>query len=116
MRRVVPMLLLAACLSSAQPALAADPAFTVEAMSFTVTVGPDDGTTCTVDADLYKPRGASARKPMPAILATNGFGGDKTRFSGVGAAYAERGGPDARAVEGPPGPAPPYPGRHPCER
>jgi hypothetical protein len=91
-RRVVSVLAVAVCLMPilSAPAAAA-PAFTVEPMTFTVTVGPQDDTSCTVDADLYKPRIASASNPVPAILATNGFGGDKRGFTAVGAAYAERG-------------------------
>jgi hypothetical protein len=85
-------LLAAFCLLPVLPAVAADePAFTVEAMTFDVVVGPDDDTTCVVDADLYLPRGASRARPVPALLATNGFGGDKRGFTTVAAAYAERG-------------------------
>lgn len=66
-------------------------AFSVRPMTFSVVVGPADDTRCTVDADLYLPRGASRERPVPALLATNGFGGDKTGFATVGAAYASRG-------------------------
>ena len=61
-------------------------------LTFTVTTGPADApVTCTVDADLYKPAGASAAAPAPAILTTNGFGGSKDDQAGLGRAFAARG-------------------------
>jgi hypothetical protein len=80
------------CLLPVVPATAAEgQAFSVRAMTFDVIVGPGDDTHCTVDADLYLPRAASRARPVPAILATNGFGGDKSGFATIAAAYAERG-------------------------
>jgi predicted acyl esterase len=63
-------------------------------LSFSVPAGTDDlgqPQTCTVDADLYKPHGASRADPVPAILTTNGFGGSKTDQAGLGRAFAQRG-------------------------
>lgn len=71
------------------PARAADP--TERALTIDVTVGPANDTHCTVDANLFTPAGASASHPVPAILATNGFGGTKADFDTLGASYARRG-------------------------
>lgn len=59
-------------------------------LTFTVEAG---GRTCVVDADLYRPAGADADRPAPAVLATNGFGGSKSDGStdAIGKAFAERG-------------------------
>lgn len=64
--------------------------YTVTPLTFTVSAG---GRSCTVDADLYRPAGADARHPVPAVLATNGFGGSKSDGStdGIGKAFASRG-------------------------
>ncbi|MDF6046094.1 CocE/NonD family hydrolase [Streptomyces sp. JH14] len=65
-------------------------AYTVTALKFTVGAGSHS---CTVDADLYRPAGADARHPAPAVLATNGFGGSKSDGStdAIGKAFAARG-------------------------
>ena len=49
--------------------------------------------TCTVDADLYLPPEALGENPVPvpAILTTNGFGGDKTDQAGAGEAFTAEG-------------------------
>ena len=60
-------------------------------MTFDVTLGPGNDTHCTIAADLYVPDGASADHPVPAIMATNGFGGDKNGFADVGPSYARHG-------------------------
>lgn len=73
------------------PVAAAAPGYTVRPLTFAVTVGPGNDIHCTVDADLYTPNGASAAHPVPAILATNGFGGSKADFTGIAPAYAQRG-------------------------
>nr|WP_246102913.1 CocE/NonD family hydrolase [Streptomyces piniterrae] len=67
---------LAAPLALAAPAAsdAADP-YSVTALKVTVRAGDGD---CTVDADLYRPSGAGAAHPAPAVLTTNGFGGNKS--------------------------------------
>ncbi|WNI21296.1 CocE/NonD family hydrolase [Streptomyces sp. ITFR-16] len=69
---------------------AAEAEYTVTPLKFTVSTG---GRSCTVDADLYRPSGADAGHPVPAVLATNGFGGSKSDGStdGIGKAFAARG-------------------------
>ncbi|MER7540159.1 CocE/NonD family hydrolase [Streptomyces sp. NPDC097704] len=90
---------LAAPLALAAPAAGAEspgtgapaPApYTVTPLRFTVQAG---GRSCAVDADLYRPAGADAAHPVPAVLATNGFGGSKSDGStaAIGKAFAERG-------------------------
>src|SRR3954451_7268939 len=83
------LLVVCAVLLWTSPALAAEPSKT--AMTFDVVVGPANDTHCTITADLYKPAGASKSHPVPAILATNGFGGSKSDFDELGPAYARRG-------------------------
>ncbi|MFD6422625.1 CocE/NonD family hydrolase [Streptomyces sp. NPDC060198] len=72
------------------PARAAEEPYTVTPLKFTVPAGGRD---CTVDADLYRPRGADAAHPAPAVLATNGFAGSKSDGStdALGRAFAARG-------------------------
>ncbi len=65
--------------------------FSKRALRFDVRVGAKHDTPCTVDADLYTPAGASQAKPVPAVLATNGFGGSKDEFATLAASYARRG-------------------------
>ncbi|SBU90445.1 putative hydrolase, CocE/NonD family [Streptomyces sp. MnatMP-M77] len=81
---------LVAPLVLAGPAHAEAGPYTVTPLEFTVEAG---GRTCTVDADLYRPAGADADSPAPAVLATNGFGGSKSDGSTdtIGKAFAERG-------------------------
>ncbi len=82
--------LAALTLGAVAPAVsAAEP--TKRPLTFDVTVGPNDDTHCTVTADLYTPAGASRTRPVPAILATNGFGGSKSDFTSLAPAYARRG-------------------------
>jgi predicted acyl esterase len=68
------------------------PGYSVEPVTVRVTVGPDDKD-CVVDADLYKPDGASAANPAPSILTTNGFGGSKddSNESAVGRGFVKQG-------------------------
>ncbi|WP_331447362.1 CocE/NonD family hydrolase [Streptomyces xanthochromogenes] len=63
---------------------------TVTALKFTVRAG---GRTCAVDADLYRPAGVDKAHPAPAVLTTNGFGGNKADGStaGTAKAFAARG-------------------------
>ncbi|MBF4160073.1 CocE/NonD family hydrolase [Nocardioides acrostichi] len=49
---------------------------TIEAM-VPVKTGPDRDVAIDLDTTLYKPRGATAKHPQPAILMTHGFGLDK---------------------------------------
>ena len=67
-------------------------AFTTTTLSFRVPVGPATAPrTCTVDADLRIPAGASPSSPAPAMLMSNGFGGSKTDGGPNGnGAYAAR--------------------------
>ena len=53
------------------------PGYSVTPITVQVKVGPANDMPCTVDADLYLPDGASASRPVPAILSTHGFGGSK---------------------------------------
>ncbi|WP_232680354.1 CocE/NonD family hydrolase [Nocardioides sp. R-C-SC26] len=76
--------------SAAQTRAAAKP-FTVTPLWFRVEVGPDRATTCLVVADLYLPRAASRTRPVPAIMATNGFGGSKDGLAGYGREFARQG-------------------------
>ncbi|MCX5339556.1 CocE/NonD family hydrolase [Streptomyces atratus] len=64
--------------------------YTVTPLKFTIQAG---GRSCAVDADLYRPAGADAQHPTPAVLATNGFGGSKSDGStdAIGKAFASRG-------------------------
>ena len=95
--------LLALALLAAVPAVsvlhtatAATPAYTVKALKLTVQVASESALSsapqsCTIDADLYTPRGVDKAHPAPAILATNGFGGSKADQAGLGKAYAAKG-------------------------
>ena len=78
-----------ACLMAAPGASAAS--FAEKAVRLDVVVGPANNLHCTVDANLYTPAGASAAHPVPAILATNGFGGSKSDFDTIAPSYARRG-------------------------
>ncbi|WP_078651453.1 CocE/NonD family hydrolase [Streptomyces xylophagus] len=82
-------LVLAAPLVLGGPAAATDQ-YTVTALKLTVRAGGRD---CTVDADLYRPRGVDRAHPAPAVLATNGFGGSKSDGSteAMGKDFARRG-------------------------
>jgi predicted acyl esterase len=76
----------------AATAPAADAAEIV-ARDLTITVtglGPENRT-CRIDADLYVPAGVSAASPAPALLATNGFGGDKTDQADLAQGFGEQG-------------------------
>ncbi|MEI7030315.1 CocE/NonD family hydrolase [Streptomyces pratensis] len=81
---------LAAPLLFAGPARAAADPYAVTPLTFTVEAGDR---VCTVDADLYRPAGADADAPAPAVLTTNGFGGSKSDGStdAIGRAFAARG-------------------------
>jgi ABC-2 type transport system ATP-binding protein len=60
-------------------------------LTITVTgLGPEQRT-CRIDADLYVPAGVSARKPAPALLATNGFGGTKDDQADLAQGFGEHG-------------------------
>ncbi|WP_456696049.1 CocE/NonD family hydrolase [Aeromicrobium sp. P5_D10] len=63
----------------------------VTALNFKVKIGPTSAQTCNIVGDLYVPSTASSKKPAPAILTTNGFGGSKADQAGIGTAFAKRG-------------------------
>ena len=81
MRRAATVLLTAALTSAGLAALAPPASATaIVPRNLTITVtdlGPEHRT-CYIDADLYVPAGVDAAHPVAALLATNGFGGDKT--------------------------------------
>jgi len=63
-------------------------------LAFAVPAGLDDrgrAQSCHIEADLFKPHGASASNRVPTILTTNGFGGSKADQAGLGRAFAQRG-------------------------
>ncbi|PZU46145.1 MAG: hypothetical protein DI566_08275 [Microbacterium sp.] len=70
--------------SSAQAATAS-----VQTLYFSVTV--EGGKTCTIIGDLYRPAGATAGQPVPAILGTNGWGLDKSSLASAGSYFAANG-------------------------
>lgn len=65
--------------------------YTVRPLTFQVRVGDAVPQTCQIEAELYRPAGASAAAPVPAILTTNGFGGDVSsqRTNAIG--FAQKG-------------------------
>ncbi|MFT4084224.1 MAG: alpha/beta fold hydrolase [Nocardioides sp.] len=73
------------------PAEAAAAAYTVTTLHFKVEVGPDRGQTCDIVGDVYRPRAATTRHRVPAVITTNGFGGSKDDQAGLGKALAKRG-------------------------
>ena len=83
--------LVLAGLAAAPTATAATAPYTVTSLWFRVTVGEKNDQKCTIVADQYLPRTATARKPVPAILTTNGFGGSKDDQAGLGRLFASRG-------------------------
>jgi hypothetical protein len=93
-RRATTVLLTAALTTGglaaiATPASAAD----IVPRNLTITVthlGPEDRT-CHIDADLYVPDGVTAASPAPALLVTNGFGGDKTDQADLAQGFGEQG-------------------------
>lgn len=66
------------------------PAYTVQTLHFKVSAGPAQPD-CDIVGDLYLPRGASASRRVPAIMATNGFGGSKDDQAEMGVLFASRG-------------------------
>jgi ABC-2 type transport system ATP-binding protein len=82
--------------AAAGSATAAPAAYSVTALTITVTGIPNELTgsgtqSCSIAADLYKPASAAAGHRVPAILTTNGFGGSKTDQAGLGALAATHG-------------------------
>lgn len=96
MHRALPAVLTATVLGlagliAAPGASAADPTITKTSFKIDVLVGPANDVTCTIDADLYVPDTATAATPAPAVLTTNGFGGDKDDQAGAGQAFGREG-------------------------
>lgn len=90
------VLAVGAPLLAAPPAIAATVPYTKTTVTFTVTGIPNEtlgiGTqSCTIVADLYKPRSASSTHRVPVILTTNGFGGSKDDQAGLGKLAASHG-------------------------
>ena len=83
----------AAAAPSAQAATDPTPGYTLRHVHVTTHVGPNEGTTCVVNADIYKPDGTSPSNPAPAILTTNGFGGSKddSNESAIGRGFVKQG-------------------------
>jgi putative CocE/NonD family hydrolase len=73
----------------AAPAGAADIA--PRDLTITVTGLGTEQRTCSIDADLYVPAGVDARRPGPALLVTNGFGGTKADQADIAQGFGERG-------------------------
>ncbi|HYF26882.1 MAG TPA: CocE/NonD family hydrolase, partial [Baekduia sp.] len=65
--------------------------FTVKPLSWDVVVGPQDDTRCRVAGALFTPHGASPAAPVPAIMATNGFGGSYHDQAEMAREFASRG-------------------------
>jgi ABC-2 type transport system ATP-binding protein len=67
--------------------------YTVEHIHVDVMVGPNGDQPCGISADLYRPDGATATTPDPAILTTNGFGGSKddSNQAAIGKGFAQEG-------------------------
>lgn len=75
---------------AAAPARTAAAAYTVQTLHFKVGAGPAQPD-CDIVGDLYLPRKASASTRVPAILTTNGFGGNKDDQAEIGVLFASRG-------------------------
>lgn len=72
------------------PVTSAD-GYTVRPLTFEVVVGDAVPQTCTIEAEVYRPAGATKDAPVPAILTTNGFGGDVSSQRVNAAGFARRG-------------------------
>ena len=94
MRRATTALLTALMAAGGTVALAPPAAATeIVPRDLTITVtglGPENRT-CQIDADLYVPAGVTARRPGPALLATNGFGGTKADQADFAQGFGEHG-------------------------
>src|SRR4051812_34527157 len=93
-RRAATVLLTAALTSAGMAALAPPASATdIVPRDLTITVtnlGPEHRP-CQIDADLYVPGGVDAAHPAAALLATNGFGGDKTDQADLAQGFGEQG-------------------------
>jgi ABC-2 type transport system ATP-binding protein len=83
--------LLGAGVSTVVASPAAATSITPRDLTITVTGLGTEQRTCSIDADLYLPPGASHDRPVPAVLATNGFGGTKADQADLALGMAEQG-------------------------
>ncbi|TQN41429.1 ABC-2 type transport system ATP-binding protein [Blastococcus colisei] len=94
MRRAATALVTTVLAAGGMTALAPPAAATeVVPRDLTITVtglGPERRT-CQIDADLYVPAGVTARRPGPALLTTNGFGGTKDDQADFAQGFGEHG-------------------------
>lgn len=65
--------------------------YTTQTLYFDTGVASGSTSSCRIEGDLYLPSAASASQPVPAVLATNGWGGSKADLAGIGKAFALRG-------------------------
>jgi len=80
---------LVVCAGAATTAQAA--AYRAQTLHFIVHVGPGNATACNIIGALYRPTAATKADPAPAVLTTNGFGGDYTDQEGLAANLATDG-------------------------
>ncbi|RZU33131.1 CocE/NonD family hydrolase [Blastococcus saxobsidens] len=95
MRRAATALLTSALAAGSMVALAPHVAAAAEItprdLTITVTgLGPEERT-CEIDADLYVPAGVTKKRPAPALLTTNGFGGSKGDQADYAQGFGEHG-------------------------
>jgi predicted acyl esterase len=69
------------------------PGYSLRHITVDVLVGPKRDQPCTVNADIYRPDGATRAHSRPAILTTNGFGGSKddSNESAIGRGFVREG-------------------------
>jgi predicted acyl esterase len=65
--------------------------YSTSLLHFAVRIGPDRTQACDIVGELFRPAGASAAHPVPAILTTNGFGGSYTDQVGLAEYFASDG-------------------------
>src|ERR1700712_4546823 len=96
-RRTATALLATALTAGGLAALAAPPAAATTGdiqprnLTITVTNLGSEHRSCTIDADLYVPAGVHRHHRAPALLATNGFGGDKPDQADLAQGFGEQG-------------------------
>lgn len=100
MARSLPAALLGAALLISAPTAAGaappssdlepGPAASVDTVYIPVEVG-ENAQRCVIVADVYRPAGADAQAPVPAVLTTHGFGGSKDSQAGLARDLMARG-------------------------
>ena len=70
---------------------ATPPPYTASMLHFAVGIGPTGTQSCDIVGELFRPAGADASHPVPAILTTNGFGGSYTDQVGLAEYFASVG-------------------------